>query len=245
MLASHIKPLAMRWRVHVGAAVDNGGDGRDRATLPSDGAWPGSDLYAEESDHGEEATEGDDEEPEDKNEDSETEHEESETESEESEEEDEGYGPLADVYAEFPALVVAPSGQSAQAGRGVFVRPGYALEPGDALPIVGSCVPFLSEDELLVSRYVVAVPGRLVDGDPSHEPYGGVGHRGLAVWALINEPSRTKPNCIFFGALVVVTKPLAAGDELLISYGPDYVRDYPVSRFVWTFQDYPHLRPLF
>ena len=43
------------------------------------------------------------------------------------------------------------------------------------------------------------------------------------------------------GNYLVVAKAIPAGEELLVSYGPQYERNYPVSRYTLTKQHYPAL----
>jgi hypothetical protein len=138
-------------------------------------------------------------------------------------------------FVRYPQLEVRASQQAPGAGLGVFVRDGYTLEPWDAIPLVGKPV---SESECAAqvadgdAHYLVAVPGGIVDGDPAGLPHCGVGMRGAAIWAMVNEPRTTKMNTTFMGGFLVVAKRLRAGDELLVSYGADYVRNYSVSRYV-------------
>ena len=80
-----------------------------------------------------------------------------------------------------------------------------------------------------------------VDGNPGFRPHADIGNYGASIWAYAREPLRKKPNCLFVAGFLVVAKRLRSGDELLVSYGPGHLRDYPVSRYVLTKQDFPSL----
>lgn len=142
---------------------------------------------------------------------------------------------LADYFVRYPQLEVRASEQAPDAGLGVFVRDGCTLEPWDAIPLVGrpltdaQCAAQVAAGD---AQYMVAVPGGVVDGNPAFLPHRGVGLRGAAIWAMVNEPRTTKMNTTFMGGFLVVAKRLRAGDELLVSYGTDYARSYRVSRYV-------------
>ena len=126
-----------------------------------------------------------------------------------------------------------------------FVANGHKLSAWDALPIVGS---FVSESEceaLLTTscgRHLLRVPGAIVDGNPELMGYEGIGHRGLAIASLVNEPRTKKPNCVLLGSFLVIARTIKAGEELTVSYGGDEVtRDYLVSHYVASEQSYPQL----
>ena len=145
-------------------------------------------------------------------------------------------------HAEWPALEVKESEQGHGSGLGVFCK--RALQPWECLPIYGRPLTPDRYDDLKAQHLVTHVSftrnGR-VDGHPRYRPWQGVGGRGLYLSSLVNEPRRKKPNVIMRGSNLVVAQPIAAGDELLVSYGPQYKRDYPVSRFTLTKQHYAAL----
>ena len=59
-------------------------------------------------------------------------------------------------------------------------------------------------------------------GGPHLLPHNGVGCLGAAIVMLANEPTASKPNCIFKYDCLITTKPIKAGQELQVWYGPDY-----------------------
>jgi hypothetical protein len=80
--------------------------------------------------------------------------------------------------------------------------------------------------------WVVSLAGKRecsIDGRPGVHPHPvtGVGSFGLAISSLINEPTRCNmvPNCVFkFNNYVVTVRPLRAGQQLSVYYGPKYKR---------------------
>ena len=145
-------------------------------------------------------------------------------------------------HAEWPDLEVRQSEQGHGSGLGVFST--RTLHPWECLPIYGRPLTPDRYDDLRAQHLVTHVSftrdGR-VDGHPRHRPWQGVGGRGLYLSSLVNEPRRKKPNMVMRGSNLVVAQPIAAGDELLVSYGPRYTRDYPVSRYALTKQHYAAL----
>lgn len=145
----------------------------------------------------------------------------------------------------YPQLVVKASVQgNGQAGLGLFAT--SVLPAGSALPLVGKLIYQVEEDMLLYSgrgSYLVHTPRGTINGDPTHLPYRNVGYRGKAIWALVNEPTRAKPNCIFRQDYLMVVESIDAGVELTVSYGngEDYHRTYPVSRYCFGRQYYRFL----
>lgn len=124
-------------------------------------------------------------------------------------------------------------GQSPLQGLGVFAT--RRLEPWEAIPIVGTPLTRadlarLESDD--ADHYVHTVPDAEggVDGRPLRsQPWRGVGHRGLALASILNEPPvGSYPNCAFVGGLVIVVDTVAVGDELTVHYGDGYDRTYPV-----------------
>ena len=81
----------------------------------------------------------------------------------------------------------------------------------------------------------------LIDGHPRLRPWAGIGGRGSYVASLVNEPTLCKPNVVIRGSRLVVACPIVRGNELLVSYGPLYQRDYLVSRYVYSKQHYAAL----
>lgn len=149
------------------------------------------------------------------------------------------------IELHHPQLVVQASLQGhGNAGRGVFAL--EKIRAGGTLPIVGTLITPEEEDLLLYSgrgTHLVTTTLGTIDGNPTINPYLGVGHHGAALWALINEPTTRKPNCIFQNMSVVVAETISPGAELTISYGSqdDYHRTYPVSRYCFTKQHYRFL----
>ena len=134
----------------------------------------------------------------------------------------------------FPALVVRPSEQGENAGLGVFVRRGYRLKVGDAIPFYG---PKLSLDakhhpSTNGNSYLLELPDGLIDASPTIDAYNGVGSRGLGIAALVNEASPPFTyNCHIVDSFIMVTTEINGGQELLVYYGDGYGdRPYPVAK---------------
>ena len=144
------------------------------------------------------------------------------------------------THINWPALIVRASEQgSRQSGLGVFAAQG--LRPWDSIPILGRAITQRKYQELAdrdLATHVSFTTAGLVDGHPRYHPWNGIGGRGQFITSLINEPTRRKPNVIMRGTNVVVVQPIPKGSELLISYGPEYTRDYCVSRYTLEKQQY-------
>lgn len=133
--------------------------------------------------------------------------------------------PLHVLSYPWPELKVR---ESPLGGRGVFAAQDLAV--GVAIPLNGPVVTEELDEPL--SRYVVQ-RGRervLLDPQDLH-----------CVAGLINEPTLGRPNCVIRGAFMVLGQPVKKDEELTVSYGPSYVRDYPVSRSVHRKLVYPRL----
>jgi hypothetical protein len=146
----------------------------------------------------------------------------------------------------FPSLDVRLSRQGTDAGMGVFVATGHVLEPWDAIPLFGNAS--FDQDERhhccrcrKPGRHSITANGMRIDGDPAVNAFRGVGHRGAAIAALVNEPTTVKSNCVMMGSWLVVARRITAGQELLVSYGPGAERDYKSSRYTRRPQHYRQL----
>lgn len=138
--------------------------------------------------------------------------------------------------AEF--LLVQTSGQGDAtdqhgANRGVFARRRLAM--GTMIPILG--VPLNGEQrnqrmrEGHDQRYIWQVArDSYIDCCPGGDTTEGDPERIRRIAGLINEPGPKKnPNCYAAGGFIVLDETLKPGQELLVSYGRDYVRDYKVN----------------
>ena len=145
-------------------------------------------------------------------------------------------------HAEWPALEVKDSEQGQASGLGVFST--RALHPWECLPINGRLLTPDRYNDLKArhgATHVSFTRNGKVDGHPRYKPWQGIGGRGLYISSLVNEPRRKKPNVVMRGNNLVVAQPIAAHEELLVSYGQQYTRDYPVSRFTLAKQHYAAL----
>ena len=146
-------------------------------------------------------------------------------------------------HVEWPDLVIRQSGQGDnRSGLGVFA--GRDLRPWEFVPIIGQHLTTAEYQSLVQQRlatHVFSIGASLIDGHPRLRPWAGIGGRGSYVASLVNEPTRCKPNVLIRGSRLVVACPIARGNELLVSYGPLYQRDYLVSRYVYSKQHYAAL----
>ena len=134
--------------------------------------------------------------------------------------------PLNVLSHPWPELEVR---RSPLGGRGVFAAQDLAV--GVAIPLVGPVVTEELDEPLC--RYLIQ-RGReriLLDPQDLH-----------CVAGLINDPAEGRPNCVLRGAFMVLGEPVKKDEELTVSYGPSYVRDYPVSRSVHRKLLYPRLQ---
>ena len=139
------------------------------------------------------------------------------------------------------ASLVAPG-----AGDGLFATSN--LHAGVKIPLLGRPIGH-EELETLEARnadtHIVAISGKshsYLDGNPSFEPFCGIGGRGLYIAMMANEPCRGKPNCVFRGNFLQVAMDVAAGEELTISYGKSYRRSgYRPSSYCFRKCSYPKL----
>ena len=146
-------------------------------------------------------------------------------------------------HVEWPDLDIRQSEQGGgQGGLGVFAS--RNLQPWEFIPIFGQQLSPEKYNTLLqqqLATHVFHIGNQLIDGHPRRHPSAGVGGHGLYIAALVNEPTRCKPNVIIRGSRLVVARAIPQGAELLVSYGPEYQRNYHVSRFALVKQYYPAL----
>ena len=173
----------------------------------------------------------------------EDEEEENEEESEEGEEKDQDTVPQ-DWHIEYPDLYTATSQQNKGRNAGLGVYANRNLNPWECLKVNG--IPLKSKaysqlEKLGLHTHIVYTNDGLIDCHPRHQPWEGIGGRGFFIAGLVNEPTNKKPNMILRGNYYIVAQPIRKGDELLVSYGPAYHRNYSVSRYCKEKQEYPHL----
>jgi hypothetical protein len=135
------------------------------------------------------------------------------------------YPHLVDLRDDNPYFEVLPSEGK---GRGLFLRKGLTrLTRGMEIPITGEKLTQSQYDFLEEKTHVwmmwERVNGKMkkyyIDGRPTAHSWN------LA--SMINEPGPgQKPNCYQQGNKIIVDYNLKEGQELLVSYGPEYVRDY-------------------
>ena len=148
-----------------------------------------------------------------------------------------------DWHIEFPDLYIATSQQNkGNAGLGVYAN--RNLNPWECfkvngIPLKGKAYSQL--EKLGLHTHIVYTNDGLLDCHPRHQPWEGIGGRGSFIAGLVNEPTNKKPNMILRGNSYIVAQPIRKGDELLVSYGPAYHRNYSVSRYCKEKQEYPHL----
>ena len=146
-------------------------------------------------------------------------------------------------YIEYPDLYIATSQQNkGHAGLGVYAN--RNLNPWECLHVNG--IPLKSKaysqlEKLGLHTHIVYTNDGLIDCHPRHQPWEGIGGRGSFIAGLVNEPTNKKPNMILRGNYYIVAQPIKKGDELLVSYGPAYYRNYSVSRYCKEKQEYAHL----
>ena len=143
-------------------------------------------------------------------------------------------------HVEWPDLDVQASAQgNGRSGLGVFAR--RRLQPWEFIPIFGRTISPSEYHALLaqgLATHVSFAGDSLIDGHPRLHPWRGVGGRGLYISSIVNEPTRRKPNLIMRGDKLIVATPIAAGEELLVAYGPEYTRGYNVSKYTLAKQRY-------
>lgn len=146
----------------------------------------------------------------------------------------------ADGTFEWPQLELKTVGSL----RGLYAR--ASLPVGTCIPIFGLRLSeaqfeqYHDGDVMPYVRYIVRKRSskyHVLLLDSSNQFY-----LGRSIIGAINEPQdRKKPNCVWKGDFVVVAQRIQPGDQLTISYGPAYVRDYPVNRWVTKKCEYPEL----
>ena len=115
-------------------------------------------------------------------------------------------------------LEVRKSGEPG-GGNGVFAR--VALSAGTMIPILGirikpAKVAILKKQNK--ATHISEYRGLIINGDPE------INKTGLNIALLVNEPSKTKPNCVFKLGFLVVAQSIKPGGELTVFYGNDYGR---------------------
>jgi hypothetical protein len=108
-------------------------------------------------------------------------------------------------------------------GAGVFAT--QNLKPGLMFPLIGRSIPedtFAQMQQNGTCTHCWVTTRGPVDGHPSINPFHNVGNRGLSIAMMINEPTRTKPNCIFKLDHVITARRIRKGEELTIYYGAQY-----------------------
>ena len=111
--------------------------------------------------------------------------------------------------------------QSQEKGAGCGVFATRKLKVGEMIPIVGAKVDANHNGTHDWTYYGRALKGT-VTGDPSINPYKGIGNYGLSIAMMLNETTTKKPNCKFTLNHVVVALPVKKGQELFVHYGDTY-----------------------
>ena len=94
-----------------------------------------------------------------------------------------------------------------------------ALKVGTGITILGRAVDYRKDTTHGWQYYKTTIA---IDGNPSYEPYKGVGCHGLAMAMMINETTSKPFNCRFKMDHLVVALPIAKGEELYVDYGNAY-----------------------
>ncbi len=143
---------------------------------------------------------------------------------------DEGY---RDKWTWEPGLVIQSCADK-KGQKGLFLGKGISIPKGVVVfDILGkettelTCLP----SDYEARDYWEICHNRWIYGTRSFQPHRGVGDSGRAIWFLVNEPGPNQlPNLLFWNRVAISLREIEEGEELLTSYGPAYIRDYPVSR---------------
>jgi hypothetical protein len=119
-------------------------------------------------------------------------------------------------------------------GKGQGVRARKALAKGATIPYLGRILSAKECNQLEVSDFVVEKSATTyVDGNPNLDP----AMSSLCIGALVNEASEGEQyNCTWVGFRgskglgLVLVEDVKKGQELLVYYGNQYVRDYSIAR---------------
>uniref|UniRef100_A0A6C0BNI0 SET domain-containing protein n=1 Tax=viral metagenome TaxID=1070528 RepID=A0A6C0BNI0_9ZZZZ len=126
-------------------------------------------------------------------------------------------------------------------GQGYGVYATERLSAGIAVPILGKVLTKFELDTKLGTAQASHIweirslkPGwpytTYIDGNPRYKPYKRVGSGGLAIAMMVNEPSRTKPNCIFKRDCLITADTIKAGEQLTAFYDNPRDPNYEATR---------------
>ena len=149
----------------------------------------------------------------------------------------------------WPGLTVRAS-TMAGGHAGVFATSN--LKPGTMIPIIGRRLSPKTLRQVIANKlhlthaYVYHDKKVGVDGTDADKKSTGINNFGLSIAMMTNEPSRTKPNCLFKLDYLVVAQPIKAGEELFVWYGDEYepirqMEGYSLDSNRYLHLHYPHL----
>lgn len=113
-------------------------------------------------------------------------------------------------------LYIQPSTEKG-AGFGVFAK--KKLPIGTMIPILGKRVESV---EGLTHGWEYYRSTEFVDGNPSLNPFDGIGNYGLSIAMMVNETTSKKFNCHFKLDHVVAVRDINKDEELFVDYGTLY-----------------------